>query len=181
MDRAKVIFRRYPAQLTLALGILLAAVVLFATCLTSLASAAPDRLGMFAGGDVKPSISGSMSSLLSARNMMPGQVEHGTVVIANDGDATQRFFLGVGFRDAAGSGGGRLSQALQLVVTDVTGAGHRRVVYSGTIAAPAGVPVGAIAAGQSRAYLLTVTFPGDADQSFAGSSLSVSFDWTAMK
>jgi hypothetical protein len=181
MDRTKLIFRRYPAQLTLAIGILLGAVILFATCLTSLASAAPDRFRIFAGGDVKQSDIRSMSSLLSAHGMKPGDVVKGTVVIANDGKALQRFFLGAGVCDTAGSGGGRLSQELHLVVSDVTQPGHAHDVYSGSVANLANASVGSVAGGESRTFLFTVTFPRDADQSFAGSSLSVSFDWTATK
>lgn len=180
MYRARVICGRYPAQLALAFGILLGAAVLLATCLASLASAAPNRLGMFVGGQVDQSNSRSLSLILSARRMVPGQVACGTVVIANDGGATQRLFLGADAKDAVGGGGGgRLSQELQLVVTDVTTAGHPCAVYRGAIAGLAGAPAGSIAAGQSRTYRFTVTFPSTADERFAGSSLSVSFDWTA--
>lgn len=181
MDRAKVIFTKYPSQIILAFSIVLGAIVLFAACLTSLASAAPNRLGIFAGGQVKQSNSRDMSSILSVQRMMPGQIAHGTVVIANDGSASEQLTLTALVRDAATGNGGRLSQELRLRVTDVTDRVHPSVVYQGVIGGLSGASAGRIAAAHSRTYLFTVTFPSGADQSFSGSSSSVEFDWTAME
>lgn len=180
MDRAKVIVSKYPSQVMLALGILLGAIVLFAVCLTGLASAAPNRLGMFTGGQVKQSNSRDLSSILNVQRMMPGQIAHGTVVISNDGTTSEQFTLSALVTDAATSSGGRLSRELRLMVTDVTDRVHPGTVFDGVIGGLTNASAGRITAGQSRTYLFTVTFPSGAGQSFAGSSSSVEFDWTAM-
>jgi hypothetical protein len=181
MDRANLIFRKYPSQVLLALGILLGAIILFAACLTSLAAAAPNKLGMFAGGQVKQTNSSDLASILNVHGMLPGQVARGTVVIANDGDATELFSLSAAVTDTANAAGAQLSQVLQLKVTDVTDQSHPRVVFRGLLTGLSDAAAGSIAAGHSRTYLFTVTFPSGADDRFAGSSLAVEFDWTAVQ
>ena len=127
-------------------------------------------------------VAGGKTSALDARGMAPGQTVSGGFVISNDGGAAGRFTLGTGsLVDEPGADGGSLAQALQLVVTDVTDRTAPRDVYRGAVAGLHGLDLGTLAAGAVRAYRFTVSLSREqaTGSTFAGSSLSVAFDWTA--
>lgn len=136
---------------------------------------------VFSGG--APAVAGGHAPALDASGLAPGQTVSGGFVISNDGGAAGRFTLGTGpLVDKPGAGGESLAQALQLVITDVTDRSAPRDVYRGAVAGLRGLDLGSFAAGAVRAYRYTVTFPREqaAGSTFAGSSLSVAFDWTAV-
>ena len=110
--------------------------------------------------------------------MAPGETRTGEVTIGNGGDVTGEFALAKsGLADA----GGPLSATLDLTVDEIT-AGPPTQVYAGKLAAMGTVALGSIAAGGSRSYRFSVTFPqGSAahDNALQGASASVQFDWSA--
>jgi hypothetical protein len=122
------------------------------------------------------------SAVLDARGMAPGEALTGELVIGNRGRAAGRFWLGTrSLLDQPGQGGGSLARALTLVVTDVTQTAAPRVVYSGPLAGLSSVDLGTFAPGEHRIFRLSAQLCGaTADQAFAGSRLSVAFDWTAV-
>lgn len=128
-------------------------------------------------------VAGGTAPALEAKGMAPGQTIRGGFVISNDGRAAGRFTLGAGpLVDKPGAGGGSLAQALRLVVTDVTDQAAPRDVYRGAVAGLRALDLGSFAAGAVRAYRFTVSFPREqaVGSTFAGSSLSVALDWTAV-
>jgi hypothetical protein len=136
--------------------------------------------GLFSGDAA--AVAGGKASALDAKGLAPGQTVSGGFVISNDGAAAGRFTLGTGpLVDKPGADGGSLAQALHLVVTDVTDAAAPRDVYRGPLAGLHGLDLGSFSAGAVKSYRFTVTFPRElaAGSTFAASSVSVAFDWTA--
>jgi hypothetical protein len=120
-------------------------------------------------------------AVLSATGLRPGATVTGQVTIGNDGQVGGRFAVRAsGLSDIPGVGGGELSQRLQLQLTDVTAAARPAVLYTGTPAGLSSIDVGDLAAGASRTYALTVTFPsaGDDDR-YQGATLSLGLEWIA--
>jgi hypothetical protein len=145
----------------------------------SAASAALPR-SMFSSGDL--ALAGG-SAVMGSRQLTPGQTVTGGVVLVNDGEAPGRFTLGTSFLvDKLGAAGGSLATALQVTVMDVTAAGAPLRVYDGPLAGLAGLDVGPLDPGAVRTFRIAVTFPRQADggAEFAGSVLSIAFDWTAV-
>jgi hypothetical protein len=129
-----------------------------------------------------PAVAGGKAPMLDFQGLTPGQTVGGGFVISNDGGAAGRFTLRISpLVDQPGADGGSLADALQLVVTDVTDPAAPRDVYRGALAGLSGLDLGSFAAGAVRSYRFAVTFPREqsAASTFAGSSLSVAFDWTA--
>jgi len=127
-------------------------------------------------------VAGGKASALDAKGLAPGQTISGGLVISNDGGTAGRFTLGTGaLVDKPGADCASLAQALQLVVTDVTDRAVPRDVYRGAVSGLHGLDLGSFAAGAVRVYRFTVTFPREqaSGSTFAGSSLTVAFDWTA--
>jgi hypothetical protein len=99
------------------------------------------------------------SAVLVAENLAPGDSRSETVTIANDGGSPVSFALSkAGLSETPGRGGGKLSKRLELRVEDVSGE-PLPAVYRGTIASMPRQMLGRFAAGESRTYRFTVTFP----------------------
>lgn len=166
------------------LATLLVLVVTAAVCAGALAqwSAASTALprGAFASGSL--AVAGG-SAVLGAKGLTPGETVTGSVIVTNDGSAPGRFTLFTSrLVDVPGAAGGSLARTLRLTVTDVTTAGFPQRLYDGLLAGLSGVDLGTFGPGAVRAYRFTVTFPQQAvgGAAFAGSILTVAFDWTAV-
>jgi hypothetical protein len=121
-------------------------------------------------------------AILGASNMKPGESVVGTVTLTNTGSvdadlALQRRNL----KDTVGTGGGALSEALDLKVQNVTGA-TPATVYSGRLAAMPTVDLGSFpkkATGQT--YRFTVTLPQSAGDRFEKATTRVDYVWVQTK
>lgn len=167
------------------LATLLVLVVTAAVCAGALAqwSAASTALprGAFASGSL--AVAGG-SAVLGAKGLTPGETVTGSVIVTNDGSAPGRFTLFTSrLVDVPGAAGGSLARTLRLTVTDVTTAGFPQRLYDdGSLAGLSGVDLGTFGPGAVRAYRFAVTFPQQAvgGAAYAGSILTVAFDWTAV-
>ena len=122
------------------------------------------------------------SAVLGAAALRPGQQVSGTVRIGNDGPLAGDLALRAGaLTDTAGPGGGRISDALQLSIVDVTAPAQPVTLYAGPPAGFTELAAGRVAAGGAREYRLEATLatpPGD-DNRFQGSVLSLGLEWGA--
>ena len=129
-----------------------------------------------ASGALSLSNSHAGAAILSAPAMRPGATTTGTATIGASAAAR----LAVSARvesEAPGTGGGRLSSQLQLVVVDTA---RGAVVYRGSPARLANAFAGTLGAGQRRTYRFTVTLPGSAGNAVQGARLRLSFVWTGV-
>ena len=161
-----------------------------ALCALGLAVAAPgqerDELAAArvaaAGGAVRIVNSREGSAVLGAEALRPGEQVSGTVRIGNDGPLAGDLVLRAGaLTDTAGAGGGRISDALELSVVDVTAPAQPVTLYAGPPAGFTELAAGRVAAGGAREYRLEATLatpPGD-DNRFQGSVLSLGLEWGA--
>lgn len=130
-------------------------------------------------------------AILTASKMKPGESASGTVKITNDGDIAGTFSLSqVDVVDTAGANGGKLSSKLDLKIEDVTNAASPVTVYDGKVAGlTTAKDLGAYAAGSSKTYKFTVSFPDGGtpsstttgDNAYKGSSLSVGYQWDSVQ
>ena len=140
-----------------------------------------------ASGDFTISNSVDGHAIFQASGLAPGQSVTGTVQLSNpsqlDGDLS---LAQLDVQDQPGANGGRLSDAVRLDVTDVTG-GSSVPVFAGQFASVGTRPLGLIGAGQSRTFRFTASLPDTGnppsatggDNAFAGSGLTARYAWTA--
>jgi hypothetical protein len=124
------------------------------------------------------------SVVLDGHRLAPGQTVTGSVAVVNEGDAAGRFALRSSSPvDKPGLDGGSLARTLRVSVTDVTVAGAPRLLYEGSLVGLTAVDLGTLASGAMRTLRIAVSFPRQTidGAAFAGSSSSISFDWTAVK
>jgi len=131
----------------------------------------------------------SGSAVLSAEGMVPGSSVSGTCSITNTGTVAASFTLNKGnIVDAPGTNGGTFSSELQVQIEDITIPASPVTRYDGPIGSMAPVDCGVYAAGATKMYKFTVTFPdgGDpatahaGDNAFQGTTFSIRYDWTAV-
>jgi spore coat-associated protein N len=141
-----------------------------------------------ASGSVSITNSRDGQAVFSAAGMRPGEDVSGTVRIGNHGASAGRFeLLGVGAQDTAGPNGGLLSERVELVVLDVTGARPPVTLFAGHPADFVQVDLGMLAPGENRDYRFEATLPDGGvpssnttgDNRYQGSSLSLGFQWQA--
>jgi hypothetical protein len=166
--------RTYPGSMRLIAAAVGAATILGVPAIAaSSSSAAPVSYTRQASG---------MSSVLSARNMKPGDQVTGILSHSNQSGRDADVALTVSaLIDTVGPAGGRLSRALRLTVVDREA---NAVLYNGPVNAVGTVRLGKIPGGRSRTYQITVSFPdgGEAlanesgDNAFQGSSTTIEFN-----
>ncbi|HEY2604330.1 MAG TPA: hypothetical protein VGI67_22415 [Thermoleophilaceae bacterium] len=120
------------------------------------------------------------SAILSGQ-FGPGDSLSGTVAISNIGSAADDFTLSMSSMvDTPGAGGGSFASGLVLAVDDVTDPLAPVSVYNGSFGAFNPLNLGSFGIGVARVYRVTVSWPdgGAADAAYAGSALSVQFDWS---
>jgi hypothetical protein len=164
------------------------ALVVVAICLAVLSSSsAPARadLELTSGPGDSLTLSNDKegAAILSLGGMRPGDSVTDTVTLGNTGTVPGDLSLSTSnLLDTPGTGGGALSGKLDLVIRDVT-MGSPVTVYTGKLDALTPVTLGPLAAGASRVYEFSVSFPDagiGAENAFQGSAVSVQFNWTAV-
>jgi hypothetical protein len=129
-------------------------------------------------GALRLSNSKAGQAIFSGEKLRPGQTTSGTVALANTGDVRAAFAVEAAME--AQTGTGRLWDALQIVVTDITVPADPFAVYQGRLADMGRVTFGGLATGRQRAFEFTLSLPRDAaDDSFQGASLSLGLTWSA--
>jgi hypothetical protein len=168
--------RRAPKLLNLAI----AAVALALLVASGSSAATPELRLAAAGGALTLSNSKEGAAIFQAGAMQPGGEVSGSVVIANTGSVAGALSVSPtgGAIEAAGGGGGLLSNALQLVVLETTGAVDA-VRYAGSPAAMPAVSLGQIAPGQQRVFQFVAKLPATAGNALQGARWSAGFTWTA--
>ena len=140
-----------------------------------------------ASGDLTIANSLSGQAVFQASGLAPGRSVTGTVQLSNNGALPGDLSLAqVDVLDTPGANGGRLSDAVHLDITDVTG-GSSIPVFAGQLAAVGDRPLGAITPGRARTFRFTASLPDNGqppsatggDNAYAGSGLSARYAWTA--
>lgn len=185
MSRLKIVASS-PRLLLASLATMLVAVALAVGSGASFTSHSANPANTFSSGNLAQTNSSS-GAVLTASKIKPGDpASTGTVTITNSGDIPGTFTLSkANVADTAGPNGGTLSSKLNVLVQDVTIAGSPVSVYTGAIGAMPAQSLGTFAAGASRTYKFSVTFPDGGtpastttgDNAYRGSSLSVDYQW----
>ena len=135
-----------------------------------------------ASGALTLSNSKEGAAIFHAASMRPGQEASGSVTIANTGTVNAALSLAPEApADSPGTGGGTLSNKLELLVIDVTTATAPITVYAGTLEQMDATNVGSLAPGGRRTYLFVASLRpnGNADNAFQGAALTTGFRWSA--
>jgi spore coat-associated protein N len=135
-----------------------------------------------ASGALSLSNSKEGAAIFQADGMRPGQQASGSVTITNTGTANAALTLQPeAAAETAGSGGGTLSNKLELLVIDVTLPGAAVTVYEGTVKQMAATNVGSLEPGRSRTYVFVASLrpQGAADNAYQGAAYSTGFRWNA--
>ena len=135
-------------------------------------------------GDIEISNDRDGLPILVAAGIGPGDSARGTVEITATGSAPVELTLSRhDLLDTPGLGGGLLSPALTLTVTDVTNPVAPLAVYAGPLDSMPAQPAGRLAPGAARTYEFVAMLPaagGTGDQNaMQGASVSVAYAWTA--
>jgi hypothetical protein len=140
-----------------------------------------------ASGDLTIANSLSGQAIFQAGGLAPGRSVTGTVQLSNNGALAGDLSLAqVDVRDTPGANGGRLSDAVHLDITDVTG-GSSIPIFAGQLATVGNRPLGGITPGHARTFRFTASLPDNGqppsatggDNAYAGSGLSAQYAWTA--
>lgn len=133
-----------------------------------------------AAGSFEVSNSRDGLPVFAAANLGPGGSARGTIEIADTGSVPVEVTLSrQDLEDTPGLGGGLLSGALTLTVTDVSAPAAPLPVYSGPLAAMPDRPAGRLEPGASRTYEFVGTLPAGDQNALQGASVSVAYSWTA--
>jgi hypothetical protein len=149
-----------------ALGLVVAA------CIGGDHGTARAAVGQATGPLIGSSLAGM--AILEVTDLAPGHVRVGEITVTNVGDVPGAFALG-----SSGLVDTPLGRKLDLVVEDVTPGRPVGTVYYGKLNALSNVGLGSMAQGDAHRYRFTVGLAGDVDNSYQGSTTSVSFTWSA--
>ena len=131
-----------------------------------------------AGGALRLSNSKAGEAIFHGDGLRPGETTSGTVAIVNTGDVRASFAVEAAME--AQSGSGRLWDAVQILVIDVTVPTDPFPVYDGRLADMGRITFGGLATGRRRAFVFTLSLPRTvADNSFQGATLSLGLTWSA--
>ncbi len=177
--------RKITATLTVLAAFLAGAAVLQAAVGWQRAAPAP-RAFASAGGSMSVTSSKGGGAIFSLGSIAPGVTGQGEVTISNNGTAPGSLSLSsADLTDSAGRFGGTLSERLLLRIEEV-GSGQASEVYSGQVAAMPELELGALAAGEDRAYRFLVTMldggspssPFVDDNIYQRASTGIGYRWT---
>jgi spore coat-associated protein N len=119
--------------------------------------------------------------------LAPGHSVNGTVQLKNTGSLPGDLGLEqLDVKDQPGANGGRLSDAVHLDITDISG-GNLIPVFAGQIGGLASQPLGAIGPGEGRTFSFRASLPDTGpppsptggDNAYAGSGITMRYAWTA--
>jgi len=172
MDRLKVAFRSRRwlllaslALLSLALGSALFSGATFTSKTANSAS--------LVAASIKLSSSAPNQAIVAATGMAPGDSRQGTISIGNEGSVAGPVTL-----RATGLTGTALAAAIDLKVEDTTSGGSTQK-WSGKLGSFSSVSLGSFAAGATRSYRFTLSWPiASNEAALQGTSTSLSFQWT---
>jgi hypothetical protein len=160
-------------------GLLLAALALIALALgTAMFSGAgftskSSNSASLAAGSIQLSSSRPNQAIVAASGMRPGDSRQGTIEIGNQGDVAGTVTL-----KASGLTGTALAAVIDLKVEDTTGGGATQM-WSGKLGSFSSVGLGSFAAGTTRTYRITLSWPSASNEaSLQGASTSLTFQWS---
>ena len=173
--------RRSLWRLLLAFGMIAFAGLLYIAL--SWAQAAPMATAVSTTGPIEIRNSEDGAAIFSAEHLVPGWTADGELSISNSGDAPGQFRLALTrLRETPGLLGGRLSEHLWLVVTEIDGV-RTTQVYAGRLSDLGVRDVGVLEPGERRGYHFTMSFldagPYGADNALQSATVKASFLWTA--
>ena len=140
-----------------------------------------------ATGDFQITNSQDGHAIFQATGLAPGRSVTGTVQLANTGSLPGDLALQqLDVQDQPGANGGRLSDAISLDITDVTG-GNSIPMFTGQLGGVGSRPLGSIGPHAARVFKFTASLPDGGlppsptggDNAYAGSGLTVRYAWTA--
>jgi hypothetical protein len=148
------------------------------------AAAAPQATAVSATGPIEIRNSHDGGAIFSAERIVPGWSADGEVSISNSGGTAGKFSLELGhLREAPRLPGGRLSDRLRLVVTEI-GGGRSAPVYAGPLSGLGVRDLHVLEPGEGRSYHLRMSFPDGgphgADNPLQGGRVKAGFVWTAV-
>jgi hypothetical protein len=125
-----------------------------------------------AAGNIQLSSSVPNQAIVAASGMRPGDSRQGTVNIRNQGDVAGTVTL-----KATGLTGTVLAAVIDLKVEDTTG--KTTQIWSGKLGSFSSIGLGTFAAGATRAFRLTLSWPSASNEaSLQGASTSLTFQWS---
>ena len=135
-------------------------------------------------GRVRIKNSRGSDALVGMRGMLPGDHVAGTVNIGNASKKQRaRFYLGLSnLVETQGTGGGRLSYRLLLVVKRLSTKRRPQLIYSGPLREMPMLKLGTFRPRETRIYKFSVLFPQGAaatDNAFQAATTSLQFTWYA--
>ena len=140
----------------------------------------PEAALRLVDGSLSISNSKAGSAVLSASNMRPGSRASGSVTITNTGSVRGDFSLSPeALAETPGRGGGVLSAALQLSISDISTPSTAIGVYAGPLGSMPTLALGSFQPGESRTYLFTTELPVNAAASLQGGTVTVAYRWNA--
>ncbi len=172
MDRLSLLFhsRRWLLLAALALVSLALGSAIFSGATFTSKSANSASL---AAASTQLSSSAPNQAIVAAAGMRPGDSRQGTISIGNQGTVAGNVTL-----KASGLTGAALASVIDLKVEDTTGGGSTQK-WSGKLGSFESVALGSFAAGATRTYRLTLSWPAASEEaSLQGASTSLSFQWT---
>jgi hypothetical protein len=180
----RLALRRSRLRLLLAFGIVAFAGGLY-LALSWAAASSPGVSAVDSTGPIEIRNSGEGTAIFSAEGLVPGWSSEGEVSIANSGGTAGRFRLALGPRsEKLGVLGGRLSDRLRLVVTEIDD-GRGTAIYAGPLSKLGSRDLSVLEPGDRRSYHFSMSFPSSgphgADNAFQGGRVEVAFQWTAVE
>lgn len=125
-----------------------------------------------AAASIQLSSSAPNQAIVAASGMSPGESRQGTIALANKGTAPGAVTL-----KASGLSGTALAAAIDFTLTDTTGGGSVQK-WSGKLGSFTSVDLGSLAAGGTRDYRFSLSWPSAAnDASLQGATTSLTFQW----
>ena len=189
MKRLSILAHRRRAYLIGSMAALLVAAAVVVGSGTSFNVTSATAANTMFAGNLTASNDHSGSAVLSSEGMVPGNTVTGACSITNTGSVGASFTLNRGnIVDTPGTNGGTFSSELEVKIEDTTIPNSAVTKYDGSIGAMGPIDCGVYAAGATKDYEFTVTFPdgGDptsahtGDNAFQGTAFSMRYDWTAV-
>jgi hypothetical protein len=125
-----------------------------------------------AAGSIQLSSSKPNQAIVAATGMRPGDSRQGSISIGNQGDVAGTVTLrGIGLAGTA------LAAVIDLKIENTTE--KATTIWSGKLGTFSSLGLGSFAAGSTRSYRFTLSWPSAANEaSLQGASTSLTFQWT---
>lgn len=171
MDRVRLVFGSHRWLLLAALALLALALGTAMFSGASFSSRSANSASLGAASVQLTSSKSSSEAIVSATGMRPGQSREGTIKIGNGGDVAGTVTL-----KASGLTGTTLAAVIDLKIDDVTSGTSQK--WSGKLGAFGSLALGSFAAGTTRTYRFTLSWPEASNSpSLQGTATSLTFQW----